>query len=128
MKTMSIVFSILAVCAFTQLSSANDNIQEIEIFYGEDDVIMKTIFKNPPGSKWISVRCARRSICLPPEGYKFRHFNTEISGSKCKGSIKRRVKQTKDYIKTSSHCSVEGRVFIWPAEYCKGNYKNCSSK
>lgn len=101
---------------------------EIEVFQGEDAELIASIFSNPPGSKWISVRCGTRSVCYPPAGYKFRHFNVEKRGSDCKGSQKRRTKLTKDYISTSRECRVIGRVFIWPAEYCKGNFKNCSSK
>lgn len=107
-------------------STSTNSEQEIEILQGEDEQLMlASFFGNPPGSQWISVRCGRSSTCYPPAGYKFRHFNTETRGGSCKGSQKRRVKQTKDFIKTSRKCSVVGRVFLWPAEYCKGNDRNC---
>jgi hypothetical protein len=121
--------SILTFIGFGQTvmaDSQNLAQQEIEVLSGEQGEYMASFFSNPPGSRWISVRCGKSSVCYPPAGYKFRHFNTDIKGSGCEGAQKRRVEQNKDFIKTSRKCSVRGRVFIWPAQYCKGNYKYCS--
>jgi len=92
----------------------------------EEQEMFQSLWFNPPGSKWISVRCARRSTCYPPNGFKFRNFRVEKRGSDCKGSQKRRVEINKDFIRTSRECSVRGRVFVVPQEYCEGNYRFCS--
>lgn len=121
--------SIMTLLGFSEQALANGEglvQQEIEVLSGDQAQFMASFFSNPPGSRWISVRCSKGSVCYPPAGYKFRHFNTDIRGASCKGAQKRRVEQTKDFIKTSRKCSVRGRVFIWPAEYCKGNFKYCS--
>jgi|GEM_PF-4931071 len=92
----------------------------------EVEILADAAFANPPGSTWVSVRCAKNSTCYPPAGYNFRHFNTETRGSDCRGRDKRKVKETKDYIKTSRECSVVGRVFLWPSAYCQGDARFCS--
>lgn len=91
----------------------------------EEQEMFSSLSFNPPGSKWISVRCERNSTCYPPAGFKFRNFNVEKRGSDCKGRYKRQTKVTKDYIKTSRECTVRGRIFVVPQEYCRGNQRFC---
>lgn len=127
------ILVLLSAMIFVASAQASDQNElqyqevEIEILSGaeEQDVLFSPTM-NPPGSTWITVRCERNRTCYPPAGYKYRHFNTELRGSDCRGSEKRRVKQTKDYIQTSRKCTVTGRVFIIPAQYCRGNYRFCS--
>ncbi len=129
MKTLLSLIAILSTALIAQSASADNGYTDSQMVEQEIEILDANMFAgwgNPPGSRWISVRCGTNSVCYPPAGYKFRHFNTDIKGSDCKGAQKRRVKQTKDFIKTSRKCSVRGRVFVWPAEYCKGNYKYCS--
>ncbi|MCF8059934.1 MAG: hypothetical protein K9K67_11595 [Bacteriovoracaceae bacterium] len=83
--------------------------------------------KNPPGSKWVRVNCSRNSTCYPPAGFKYRNFNVDVRGSGCKGSSRRGVKMTKDYIITSRDCSVRGSIYVIPAAYCRGDYRFCKS-
>ena len=104
---------------------------EIEILEGleEEEFLDEFLgWGNPPGSRWITVRCGggfRSETCYPPSGYKYRHFNLEIKGNDCRKS---RVKTNKDYILAPRKCRVQGRVFLWPAEYCKGNQRFCSRR
>lgn len=130
LKVNHLAFAAVLLCSpvsgATQMQVQDQEV-EIEILTGaEEEAVLFSPTMNPPGSTWITVRCGRNSTCYPPAGFKFRHFNTETKGSDCRGTQKRRVKQTKDYIKTSRKCSVRGRVFIIPAEYCRGNYRYCS--
>ena len=83
--------------------------------------------KNPAGSKWVRVNCSRNSTCYPPAGFKYRNFSVEVRGSGCKGSSRRRVKMTKDYIITSRDRSVRGSIFVIPASACRGDYRFCKS-
>ncbi len=124
MKSLIKLFAVVTITLVASYASANTD-SDSNLFEQEIEVLHQTAFANPPGSKWISVRCARNSKCYPPAGYNFRHFNTETRGSDCRGSEKRRVKENKNFIQTSRKCSVVGRVFLWPSEYCHGDYKFC---
>lgn len=116
------IFSLISINAVAHDQAIDDN----TAFEQEVEIINNYTFSNPAGSQWISVRCPKNTTCYPPAGYKFRHFNTDKRGSDCSGKYVRRVKETKDYIKTSRECSVIGRVFVWPAEACTGNARFCN--
>lgn len=139
---MKILLSLIAVISMSLASDlANaetelkDSTQEtverqIEILeiQEDDNYVPLAWWKNPPGSYWVRIRCERNSTCYPPAGFKFRNFSTNTYGNECKGRYKRQVQETKDFIRTTSRCSVRGSIFVIPAQYCRGNHRFCTSR
>jgi len=131
-----LILSLLFVLFSAQGLHANQSdYQESELYsdeastdFADYEIVEDTLNKkNPAGSKWVRVNCSKNSTCYPPTGFKYRNFNVDLRGSDCRGSSRRRVKMTKDYIITSRDCSVKGSIFVVPASTCRGNDRFCRS-